>query len=74
MMRVYILGTTLLAAIIGGYFVVQQIKTIGRQEVEIEKLEQNLEVRGRIDAAIRNTPRDLDGALGVLDDFLSTRD
>ena len=73
-MKVYLTGTVLLVATIGGYFVTQHIKTIGQQELQIEKLQQDLDRRKRIDAAIRNAPSDRDGSIRVLDDFLSTRE
>jgi hypothetical protein len=73
-LRLYLIGTVLLVAIIGGYFVIQHIKTIGRQEIQIEKLEESLETRKKIDAAVRNAPRDVNGSIRVLDDFLSSRD
>jgi hypothetical protein len=73
-MKVYLTGIVLLVATIGGYFVTQHIKTIGQQELQIEKLQQDLDRRKRIDAAIRNAPSDRDGSIRVLDDFLSTRE
>jgi hypothetical protein len=72
-LRAYLLGTALLVAIIGGYFVIQHIKTIGRQELQIEKLEESIQIRNRIDAAVRNAPRDVAGSIRVLDDFLKSR-
>jgi hypothetical protein len=72
-LRVYLLGTVLLVATIGGYFVIQHIKTIGRQELQIEKLEESIQIRNRIDAAVRNAPRDVNGSIRVLDDFLKSR-
>jgi len=73
-LKVYLTGIVLLAATIGGYFVTQHIKTIGQQELQIEKLQQDLDRRKRIDAAIRNAPSDRDGSLRVLDDFLNSRE
>jgi hypothetical protein len=73
-LKVYLTGIVLLVATIGGYFVTQHIKTIGQQELQIEKLQQDLDRRKRIDAAIRNAPSDRDGSIRVLDDFLSTRE
>jgi hypothetical protein len=73
-LKVYLTGIVLLVATIGGYFVTQHIKTIGQQEIQIEKLQQDLDRRKRIDAAIRNAPSDRDGSIRVLDDFLSTRE
>jgi hypothetical protein len=73
-MKVYLTGIVLLVATIGGYFVTQHIKTTGQQELQIEKLQQDLDRRKRIDAAIRNAPSDRDGSIRVLDDFLSTRE
>jgi len=73
-LKVYLTGTVLLVATIGGYFVTQHIKTIGQQELQIEKLQQDLDRRKRIDAAIRNAPSDRDGSLRVLDDFLNSRE
>ena len=72
--KVYLLGTALLVAITGGYFVIQYIQNTGRQEVQIEKLEENLQIRNRVDAAIRNAPVGRNESVGVLDDFLRSRD
>jgi hypothetical protein len=73
-MKVYLTGIVLLVATIGGYFVTQHIKTIGQQELQIEKLQQDLDRRKRIDAAIRNAPSDRDGSIRVLNDFLRSRE
>lgn len=73
-LKVYLTGIVLLVATIGGYFVTQHIKTIGQQELQIEKLQEDLQTRKRVDAAIRNAPSDRDGSLRVLDDFLRSRD
>lgn len=72
--KVYLLGTALLVVITGGYFAIQYIQDIGRQEIQIEKLEENLQIRNRVDAAIRNAPVSRDESIGVLDDFLRSRD
>ena len=74
MTRLYLIGTVLLVVTIGGYFLTQRLQDIGRQELQIEQLEQGIETRKRIDDAIRNTPSDRDGSVGVLDDFLRSRD
>jgi hypothetical protein len=73
-LKVYLIGAALLVTTIGGYFVTQRIKTIGQQELQIEKLQEDLQIRKKVDAAIRNAPSDRDGSIRVLDDFLSTRD
>jgi hypothetical protein len=73
-LKVYLIGAALLIVTIGGYFVTQRIKTIGQQELQIEKLEEDLQIRKRVDAAIRNAPSDRDGSIRVLDDFLRSRD
>ena len=73
-MKVYLLGIALLAATTGGYFLIQYIQDTGRQEVKVENLEQTIQTRSRIDAAIRNAPVDRDGSVGVLTDFLQSRD
>ena len=72
-LKVYLIGAALLVATTAGYFVIQHIKTIGRQEVKIEQLQQDLQIRRRVDAAIRNAPTDRDGSVRVLDDFLRSR-
>jgi len=72
--KAYLIGTALLVVIIGGYFVTQQLKTIGQQEQQIETLQEDQEIRRKVDAAIRNAPSDRDGSIGVLDDFLGSRD
>lgn len=73
-MKAYLLGTALLVVTTGGYFLTQYIKTTGQQELQIETLEEELETRKRIDAATRNAPVDRDGSVGVLNDFLRSRD
>lgn len=73
-LRAYIAIAALSTLIIGGYWMIQQLKDIGRQEVQIENLQENLETREKIDEAVRNTPTDRNGSLGVLTDFLRTRD
>ena len=73
-LKAFMIGTLLLVATTGGYLMIQYIKTIGKQEQQIEKLEKDLQTRKRIDAAIRNAPSDLDGSVRVLDDFLTSRD
>ena len=72
--KVYLTVATLLVITIGGYLMTQHIKTIGQQELKIQTLQESLETRKRIDAAIRNAPSDRDGSLRVLDDFLSSRE
>ena len=74
MTRLYLIGTVLLVVTIGGYFLTQRLQDIVRQELQIEKLEENLQIRNRIDAATRNAPVDRDGSIGVLNDFLNSRD
>ena len=74
MTRLYLIGTALLVVTIGGYFLTQRLQDIGRQELQIEKLEENLQIRNRIDAATRNAPVVRDGSIGVLNDFLDSRD
>ena len=73
-LKAYLIGTALLVATIGGYLMIQYIKTIGQQELQIEKLEQDLQIRKKVDAAIRNAPSDRDGSVRVLNDFLNSRD
>ena len=73
-MKAYLIGTALLVATIGGYLMIQHIKTIGQQELQIEKLEQDLQIRKKVDAAIRNAPSDRDGSIRVLNDFLRSRE
>ena len=41
---------------------------------QVERLEQEVETRERIDEAIRNTPTDTDGARRLLNEFLQSRD
>lgn len=73
-LKVYLIAAVLLVAITVGYLMTRHIKTIGQQELQIEKLEESLQTRKRIDAAIRNAPSDRNGSIRVLDDFLSSRD
>jgi hypothetical protein len=73
-MKVYLIGIALLVATTIGYFVTQHIKTIGQQELQIEKLQEDLQTRKRVDAAIRNAPSDRNGSIRVLDDFLRSRE
>jgi len=69
-----LIGIALLGLTTGGYFLTQRLQDIGRQELQIEELEQDLETRRRIDDAVRNTPSDTDGSIGVLNEFLNSRD
>jgi hypothetical protein len=73
-MKAYLIGAVLLTVTTGGYLMTQYIKTIGKQELQIEKLEQGIQTRKRIDAAIRNAPSDRDGSVRVLEGFLKSRD
>lgn len=73
-LKVYLTAAALLVVTIGGYLMTQHIKTIGQQELQIKQLQDSLQTRKRIDAAIRNAPSDRDGSLRVLDDFLSSRE
>ena len=73
-LKVYLIAAVLLVVTIGGYLMTQHIKTIGQQELQIEKLEESLQTRKRIDAAIRNAPTTRDESVRVLNDFLSSRD
>lgn len=73
-LKAYLIGIVLLVSTITGYFVIQRIKTIGKQELQIEKLQEDLQIRKKVDAAIRTAPSDRDGSLRVLNDFLNSRD
>ena len=73
-LKVYLIAAALLVATTVGYLMTQHIKTIGQQELQIEQLQNGLETRKKIDAAIRNAPSDRNGSLRVLDDFLSSRE
>jgi len=73
-LKAYLTAAALLVVTIGGYLMTQHIKTIGQQELQIKQLQDSLQTRKRIDAAIRNAPSDRDGSLRVLDDFLSSRE
>lgn len=73
-LKVYLTAAVLLVATTVGYLMTQHIKTIGQQELQIQKLEQDMQTRRRIDAAIRNAPSDRDGSIRVLDDFLNSRE
>jgi predicted Holliday junction resolvase-like endonuclease len=73
-LKVYLIVAVLLVATTVGYLMTQHIKTIGQQELQIEKLEESLQTRKRIDAAIRNAPTTRDESVRVLNDFLSSRD
>ena len=73
-LKAYLIAAALLVATTVGYLMIQHIKTIGQQELQIEQLQNGLETRKKIDAAIRNAPSDRDGSLRVLDDFLSSRE
>lgn len=55
------------------WLMIQYGKSIQEQEQIQEQLEGHIDTRERIDEAIRNTPIDTDGAIGVLDDFLDSR-
>ena len=73
-LKAYLIAAALLVATTVGYLMIQHIKTIGQQELQIEQLQNGLETRKKIDAAIRNAPSDRNGSLRVLDDFLSSRE
>ena len=73
-LKAYLTVAALLVATTVGYLMIQHIKTIGQQELQIEQLQNGLETRKKIDVAIRNAPSDRDGSLRVLDDFLSSRE
>jgi hypothetical protein len=73
-LKAYLIAAALLVATTVGYLMTQHIKTIGQQELQIEQLQNGLETRKKIDAAIRNAPSDRNGSLRVLDDFLSSRE
>lgn len=62
-------------AVIGiGYTMIQRIQNTGRQELQVEQLTEGLNVRSRIDEAVRNAPSGREPSLGVLRDFLDSRD
>jgi hypothetical protein len=73
-LKAYLTAAVLLVVTTVGYLMTQHIKTIGQQELQIEQLQNSLETRKKIDAAIRNAPSDRNGSLRVLDDFLSSRE
>ena len=43
------------------------------QEVETESLKREIQTRGRIDEALRNSPRDVDAAIRMLEDRQSRK-
>lgn len=71
--KAYLIGIVLLVATTGGYLMTQYLKTIGKQEEQIKNLQEDQEIRRKVDAAIRNAPSDRDGSIGVLDEFLGSR-
>ena len=71
--KAYLIGIVLLVATTGGYLMTQYLKTIGKQEEQIKNLQEDQEIRRKVDAAIRNAPNDRDGSIGVLDEFLGSR-
>ena len=72
--KAYLIGIVLLVATTGGYLMTQYLKTIGKQEEQIKNLQEDQEIRRKVDAAIRNAPSDRDGSVRVLNDFLNSRD
>lgn len=74
MIRIWLIVAALSGLIIGGYFLTQQLKDSGKQELQIEQLRDQLEIRERIDDAIRNSPTTSDGAVELLNDFINFRD
>jgi hypothetical protein len=73
-LKAYLTAAVFLVATTVGYLMTRHIKTIGQQELKIEQLEQNLQTRKKIDAAVRNAPTTRDESIRVLDDFLSSRE
>jgi len=71
--KAYLIGIVILVATTGGYLMTQYLKTIGKQEEQIKNLQEDQEIRRKVDAAIRNAPNDRDGSIGVLDEFLGSR-
>lgn len=70
--RMWLLVVAVLVATGIGYITIQQLQDSGRLELLNEQLQEQLELRDRIDEADRTSPRDADGADSVLRDFLNS--
>jgi hypothetical protein len=72
--RQIILVVSVLVAIGIGFLMIQRIQDSGKQELQIEQLERQIEARERIDEAIISSPTNSDSARGVLQDFIDSRE
>lgn len=70
--RTIILAGLVLGAIGIGYLTIQRIQDTGRQELQIEQLQDQIDLRKRIDDAVRTSPTSVDAADRVLNEFLNS--
>lgn len=74
MTRIYVIVAIVLVLSGVGFFVTRSLVDTGRKEVQIETLTEQIQIRREIDEAVRDTPPGRDGAIGVLRDFIGSRD
>jgi len=70
--RILILVGLVLGATGIGYLTIQRIQDTGRQELQIEQLQDQIDLRKRIDDATRTSPTNVDDADRVLQQFLDS--
>lgn len=73
MMRISLILLGALAVTGGGYFLIQQLRDSGKQEVQIEALQTQIELRRQIDEAIRDAPTGRDDSLRLLEQYLDSQ-
>lgn len=57
---------TALVATLLGWWLIHYIQDTGKTELKLENLQEQIEVRREIDAAIRTAPRDVESSLELL--------
>lgn len=70
--RTPILVAVVLAVIGVGFTTIQWLRDTGKQELQIEQLQEQLDIRKRIDEADRTSPRNVDDADRLLREFLDS--
>ena len=69
-LRQMILAGLVLGAIGLGYLTIQWLQDTGKQELQIEQLENQIDLRRQIDEADRTSPRNATDADSLLREFL----
>lgn len=70
--RMWTLAVVVLVVIGIGYITIQRLQDSGRLDLLNEQLQEQLELRERIDEADRTSPRNVDDADRLLRDFLNS--